>query len=1329
MIPKFSVKKPYTVFVGVVIVIVLGIVSLTRMTADLFPNMNLPYALIITTDVGAAPEEVEKNITAPIEAQMATTSNIKTVTSNSSYSFSMVILEYEQTANMDSVVIEIQQKLDQIKGGFPKTAGNPIIMQLDPSMLPIIVASADVDGMDQLQIGQYAEDTLVPNIEAIEGVASVSVSGTVTENIQVTVNEKKVEKLNDKIIEKIDEKFDEARQELEDGKEEIEKGEKELNNGKKEFAERIADGGNQIINGKIGASVGESELKDAKTQLETTKKTLDDTTKSMAPLKELYDQAVTIENGIKQLNDAITQIDGAIAQFDALLSLPDEQIMAATGMSRADIEAQKAGLVAQKQQLETQRAQAQAGLDMINKGINENIDPTIRKTLKDQFGIDFQSYKDIPKLLGALTEAQAKVNTGIEQINEGQKQITEGKSQLDDAYVELKKAEIQAIFELCDASSQLAMAKAAIEQGEKQIDDAYDSAIDQADLNKILTVEMVSNLIMAQNFEMPAGYVQEGDTSYLIKVGDEVRTIEDFENLILLDMKMDGIDPIYLSDVADIIVVNNADDSYARINGNPAVIMSIEKQTGYATNDIAKKVLDRFKLLEKNEDGLHLTVLMNQGVYIDIIVKSVVQDMLIGALLAVIILVIFLKDFRSTFVIACSIPLSVVFAIVLMYFTGITLNIISLSGLALGIGMLVDNSIVVIENIYRLRKEGLKVKKASVIGTSQVAGAIIASTLTTVCVFAPIVFTNGITKQLFVDLALTVVYTLAASLIVALTFVPMMSSVVLKNAKESKTALFDKVRDAYGSIMYGVIKFKPLVFLLVIVLLAGSIFAGFSRGFSFVDMDMETDQISLTVTAKEDEFLTEEELREQCDKLNEILMDIDGIDTVGMMIGGGTLTSLGGGGGDSATVYIILDEDTKRKSSDIAKEIEQKSVNLDCAIESSLSSMDMSAMFGSGLSINLKGRDIDKLQEYALQIAEIVEGVEGTVDVDPGLGETTTSLTIHVDKEKAMDYQMTVAQVYAIVMTKMMDTSSKATISTDIKDYDVFIKNEEQSDVTLNEIKNLTFKYTNEDGEEEDVKLAKIVTFETGESINTIRRSGQSRFLTISAGIADGYNVTQVSSKVQKELEKLDLAEGYTIKMAGEDETIMDAMKQLALMLLLAVIFIYLVMVAQFQSFLSPFIIMFTIPLAFTGGLFALFFTKNDVSVIGAVGFVMLAGIIVNNGIVMVDYINQLRQEGYSKKDAIVESCKSRLRPILMTALTTIISMIPMALGLGDGSEMMQPMAIVMIGGLVYGTILTLFVVPCVYDLFNRNKDMRVDEYGESLEDEEEAQPQEALTI
>lgn len=1324
MISKFSVKKPYTVLVGVVLVLVLGAVSLYKMKADLFPNMNFPYAIIITTDIGAAPEEVEKDITAPIEAQMATTTNIKSVTSSSSYSYSMVILEYEQAANMDSVVIEIQQKIDQIKGDFPSTAGNSVIMKIDPSMLPVVVASADMEGMDQLQITQYANDTIVPNIESIEGVARVTLVGSATENIQVTVNEDKVNKLNEKIVAKIDEKFDDARQELEDGKQELEDGEKELADGKKEFIDRIADGGNQVINGKIGLYVSESELKDTKTELESTKKTLDETANNMAPLKDVYNQAVQIENGIKQIDDAVSQIDAGIMQLDALLALPDEQI-AATGMTREAIQEQKNALEAQKQQLLQQRAQAQAGIDMINNGILDKVDESTKKNLKEQFGIDFQSYKDIPKLLGAISEAQAKVNSGLNQINDGQSQIVDGKSQLDSAYVELKKGELQAIFELCDASNQLAMAKSAIEEGEEQLEAAYDSAIEQADLNNILTLDMVGNLIMAQNFAMPAGYVQEGDTSYLIEVGDEVRTLEDFENLILLDMNMEGIEPIYLSDVADIEVVNDANDSYARINGNPAVIMSIEKQTGYATNDVADKILDKFESLEKTEEGLNLAVLMNQGVYIDIIVKSVVQDMLIGALLAVIILIIFLKDFRSTFVIACSIPLSVIFAIVLMYFTGITLNIISLSGLALGIGMLVDNSIVVIENIYRLRKEGNKVKKASVIGTSQVAGAIIASTLTTVCVFAPIVFTTGITKQLFVDLALTVAYTLAASLIVALTFVPMMSSVILKDTNESKTLLFDKVRDAYGNAMYNVIRFKPIVFLLVFVLLAGSIFAGFSRGFSFVDMDMETDQISLTVTAKDDEYLSEEELREQCDELNKILVDIDGIDTVGMMIGGSTL-SLMGGGSDSATVYIILDENTRRKASEIAKEIDDKSAGLNCKIESSLSSMDLSALFGSGLSIELKGRDMNKLQDYAYQIAEIVEGVEGTENVDPGIGDTTTSLTIHVDKEKAMEYQMTVAQVYSIVLSKMMDSSSQATISTDVKDYDVYIKNEEQTDVTLDEIKNLTFTHKNEDGEEEEIKLAKIVTFEEGQSINTINRSSQSRYITISSDIKDGYNVTQVSNKVQKELDKLTLDEGYSMKMAGEDETIMDAMKQLALMLLLAIIFIYLVMVAQFQSLLSPFIIMFTIPLAFTGGLFALFFTGNEVSVIGAVGFVMLAGIIVNNGIVMVDYINQLRREGYSKRDAIVESCKSRLRPILMTALTTIISMIPMAIGVGKGSEMMQPMAIVMIGGLVYGTVLTLFVVPCVYDLFNKNKDMRVDEYGESLDEMESEQKNQA---
>ena len=735
-------------------------------------------------------------------------------------------------------------------------------------------------------------------------------------------------------------------------------------------------------------------------------------------------------------------------------------------------------------------------------------------------------------------------------------------------------------------------------------------------------------------------------------------------------------------------------------------MLSIEKQTGYSTGDVTDRLLDKFDSLEKENTALHLSVLMNQGIYIDMIVKSVVENMIVGAILAIIILLLFLKDIKPTLVIACSIPLSVVFAVVLMYFTHITLNIISLSGLALGIGMLVDNSIVVIENIYRLRGEGYSIRKAAVEGASQVTGAITASTLTTVCVFAPIIFTEGITRQLFVDIALTIAFTLAASLLVALTFVPMMAAGLLKNTKEIRHNFFDKVKEVYGKILAVCLRFKPIVFIAVIVLLGTSVVAAFSRGYSFMDMNMETNQISATISAKEDQTLTFGELTEMADEVVEKAMTIDGIETIGAMAGGSALSMMGGSSTDSISMYMILDEESDVSSADVITQLDELTKDMDCEVTTDTSASDMTSLMGSGLTINVKGNDLDKLQELAGEVAKVVENTEGTVDVDDGLANTTPSFTISVDKEKAAKYGMTVAQVFQLVYGEMASSTSATTISTDVNDYQVYVQSEEQFDVTLDDIKNLTFTYTDREGNETEVELSDIAQFEEGYTLGTINRDAQTRYISVTAGVDDDHNVSLLSNEIQKELDKIDLPEGYSIEMAGEDEMIADAMNQLYLMLLLAVIFIYLVMVAQFQSLLSPFIIMFTIPLAFTGGLFALYFTGNEVSVVAMIGFVMLAGIIVNNGIVMVDFINQLRRGGMEKKDAIIESGKTRLRPILMTALTTILSMSTMAVGLGEGSEMMQPMAIVTVGGLLYGTLLTLIVVPCIYDAFNRNKSM-----------------------
>ena len=1294
VLSKLSVKKPYTVIVGVILVIVLGAVSLTKMTTDLLPDMSLPYALVITTDMGASPEKVESDVTAPVEASMATTSSIKNVSSASYDNYSMVILEYEQNANMDSVIIEIQQKLDQLEGSFPDGAGKPMIMQIDPDMMPVMVASADVEGMTQSEISDYVENELSPVLESIDGVASVSTTGTVEANIHVTLDQDKIDALNQKIQSKIEEQFTEPQEQLDQAAEQVESGRRQMESGKDQLANQLGQAENEVINGKSQAFVAESDLSQNYTVLKAT----DELIKRAIPeLQSIYEQGMGLKADIEQAQkEAQMNSDDGSRRIEELLEEAKisgdqeqiNQILAMTGENQESI------------------AEAGKRLELLQEELLE-LNTSLNQQWADQLAalnVSLSSIDDIPQVITQLSQKQVEIQTAMAALQTAQEQVTDGKTTLDDAYVTLNRMEIDGILEMSEASAQLAVGEVQLEQGQEKLDESKQSALDSADLNQILSVETLGGILTAQNFSMPAGYVNEDKKQYLVRVGDKVSSVEELKDLVLVDVGLDGIEPIRLSDVAETEVVDDTGDSYSKVNGNPAIMLSIEKQTGYSTGDVTKRIKTRFESLEKENDKLHMTILMNQGVYIDTIVESVMENMIVGAILAVLILILFLKDIKPTLVIACSIPLSVVFAIVLMYFTGISLNIISLSGLALGVGMLVDNSIVVIENIYRLRNQGLSIRKAAVEGAGQVAGAIFASTLTTVCVFAPIIFTEGITRQLFVDIALTIAYTLAASLIVALTFVPMMASGALKNTREIKHPWFDRILDGYEKVLRVALRFKPIVLICVVVFLVASVTLSVSKGFTFMDMNMETEQLTVTVSANEDEKLTFEELTERADEVVDKISGISGVDSIGAMAGGGGIMSMGST--DSVTMYVLID-DSGATGSEITASIQALTADLDCDVNTDSSASDMSSFFGSGISVRVSGKDLDKLQKLAGQIAEVVEKTEGTVDVDDGLGDTTPSFTVKVDKEKAAKYGMTTAQVYQLVYKQLASNTSSTTISTDLKDYKVYVQSGEQADVTPGDIRKLTFPYTDRiSGETTDIPLKDIAEFEEGESLNVINRSSQTRYISVTAGVDEDHNVTLVSDQIQKELDKIKLPDGYEISMTGEDETIRDAMNQLYLMLILAVVFIYLIMVAQFQSFLSPFIIMFTIPLAFTGGFFALFVTDNEVGVVSMIGFVMLAGVIVNNGIVLVDYINQLRREGMDKKEAIVTAGRTRLRPILMTALTTILAMSTMAMGLGSGSEMMQPMAIVTEGGMLYGTLLTLIVVPCIYDLFTRNKSM-----------------------
>ncbi len=849
---------------------------------------------------------------------------------------------------------------------------------------------------------------------------------------------------------------------------------------------------------------------------------------------------------------------------------------------------------------------------------------------------------------------------------------------------------------------------------------------------------MISNILKAQNFAMPAGYINESDGSqYLVKIGDKIDNAEILKNLVLFDLKIDGMDPVKLSDVADVFVTDNSDEVYASVDGKDGVILTFQKQNNFATAKVAESIQEKFVSITEENSNVRFIELMNQGDYIHLIVNSVIKNLLQGAVFAIIVLLLFLKDVRPTFIIACSIPISVIFAVALMYFTGITLNLISLSGLAIGVGMLVDNSVVVIENIYRLKNKGYSAVQASVSGAKQVAGAITASTLTTVCVFAPIVFVEGITKTLFVDMALTIGFSLGASLIVALTVVPAMTSRMMKNSKPVSTKIFDKVQAAYAKSVKVVLRFKVVALLAVVIALGASAYGAYSKGVSFMP-EMDSTQVSVDLempdgTKLDDTVKVSEEIMETIGKM-------DDVETVGAMLSSGQAAMFGLNIDASTTqvsMYVILKEDKKRTSQSIAAEINSMYEDKEYKVTASGSQMDLSALGGSGVTLRIVGNDIEKLQETAVKAAEKLGKVEGIGEVDDGIDNPSPELKITVNKEKAMLNGLTVAQVFGDIAKSLSDSSKATTITTNGKDFDIIVEKGEEGSITKDNIKDYKFKIVdmaaagntdetaafdmaeekdeNEDEEKEEepkkeeVALSEIAEIEETTTLSAISRRDHKRYITVSGTIADGYNVGLVSRDAESQFENFELPDGFTLEFDGENETIMESMKQLGLMLALAVVLIYLIMVAQFQSFKSPFIVMFTMPLAFTGGFLALIITGKELSVIGLLGFVMLSGIVVNNGIVLVDYINQLRLEGMEKREAIAEAGATRLRPILMTAITTILGLIMMAVGKEMGSDMVQPIAVVTIGGLVYATFTTLFIIPIIYDIFNKKEMKKID--------------------
>lgn len=1339
MLPKLSVKKPMTIFVAVIVVIVLGIVSVFKMTPDLLPNMDFPYAIILTTYPGQTPETVETVVTKPLEQSLSTIDGVKTITSTSSDNYSILTLEFEDGTNMDTATVDMRGNLDTIKDAWPDGVGSPYLMKINPNMMPVAMVAVDYDGYDTVQISDYVNNELKNQLEGIDGVASVSTKGIVTQKENVIISQTKIDALNAKINDALNDKFGDAEKKISDAKKElqdniskaeqgsdtIEQSINDLNSQQEEVAKQLADAQGKAQSGYTEILNAKMQLLDQQQSLTATKQTLTIAYQTLTQIKEKLD---SLQDEKAQLTQQIETFEKIYNDYKDALSklanpdLTDEQLAQIRAiLAKIDEELDKYGFP--KEELEERLNNAKNALT--------NVDKAITQTVEALKGLDTTEEK-LDDTIAEIADKISQVDGGITQIAAAVKGLDNNTVSVNQALSEIEKQQSLAAYQLSgglsalntkqsevnSALTQLNSAQEELKSASDELSDQKEKAKKAADMTNTVTISNVSNILTAQNFSMPAGYVSDDENiKYLVRVGDKIDGDKEMQSLALFDTGIDGIGVVKLSDVADVFIADDSDEVFTKINGNSGVVFSFSKQSDAATATVSENIAKKLNSLTQENEGLHFTTLMDQGDYIDIIINSVLQNLLMGAVLAIIILYLFLRDIKPTLIVALSIPVSVIFALVLMYFSGVTLNMISLSGLAIGVGMLVDNSVVVIENIYRLRNLGVPPVKAALNGAKQVAGAIASSTLTTICVFFPIVFIEGLTRQIFMDMALTITYSLLASLIVALTLVPAMGQRMLRKVKPVKHGMFDKMLGGYEKSIRFVLKHRAVALIAAVVLLFGSMFGAVARGFSFMP-NMASTELSVTVSL--DDSATMDDTIDAAQNLLDTLSEYDEFETVGVMTGSttslmGLTGSVSSSDADKGSVmaYAVFKDDKVKNSESISKEIEAElqSIDGDVVVSGSSSSSSMSAMLGDdGVSIKLYGDDLKTLQNTAKDMAEKLAAIDGIDETDNGIGATSGEIKVTVDKTKAAKKSLTVAQVYQQIAAAITSETTSSTLTNSGKDLDVVVIKDENSDVTKNNIKDIKLTYTDKEGNEKTTKLSEVAEISDSESMNSITRSDQKRYIKVSGTLKDGYTNTDVSNKAKAVFDDYKLPDGCSIEYSGSNESTMEAVNQMLLMMLLGVILIYLIMVAQFQSLKSPFIIMFTIPLAFTGGFLGLLITGFDVSVVALLGFVMLCGIIVNNGIVLVDYINNLRLEGKERREAIVEAGKTRMRPILITAITTVLGLSTMALGIGTGSEIMQPIAIVCIGGLLYATIMTLYIVPVIYDILSKKELRKVSE-------------------
>ncbi len=1289
---KFSVKKPFTVLVAVIMVLMLGFVSISNMQTNLLPDVNTPYLMVVTVYPGASPERVESEVSDVMENALGTVAGVESITATSAENYSLLLMHFAEGTDMNSALVKVSNKVDQTTSSLPSSCLSPSIIEYSLNMNAFMTVAVSREGSDVYDLSDFVSDTLVPYVERKGGVSSVSANGLIEKMVQVQLSQEKVDAINERLLEVIDAQLADARAQLDAAEAQIEAGRAEYNRQFKNFNKTVSNTVMQQYSGEVGNAV-ETVRKQAQALLDSVNQLI-----AVVQEPEIQQALIDVRDGLQRVMDKFNET--GMKDIDSLIEIVAELREITDKLTTA--------LQQLQERLNTETGtEGSTATDLVDDLQVQQSLSTVYNTLNDVI----KAMDDVPGLMSTFSDA---LGTYSQQQLEAYMQFTEAREMLNEYEKQLETAK-------------------------QTYEDAKEKAMASSDVSKMLDIDTLAQLIYAQNFSMPAGYVKDSSgKSWLLKVGEEYDSIDDISGALLLHV--DGFGDVRLSDVADVEVIDNAEASFTRLNGERAAVLKIYKGSSSSASTVSDNCLSAFKELEAQYDGLHVVVLSNQGNYITIIVKSILSSMLIGAALAIIVLALFLRDIKPTLVVGFSIPLSVLFAVVLMYFTGMDLNVMTLAGLSLGIGMLVDNSIVVIENIYRLRSRGVPAARAAVQGTKQVGMSIVASTLTSVCVFLPVVFSSSLVKSLMQPMSLCIGYCLMASLLVAVTVVPAAASTVLKKAEPKQLKWFDKIQNKYAKSLEWCFQHRALPLVAAVALL---VFCGWrvvSMGVELLPTITSNEAIVTLTTTKD---LSKEDSYAIAEKAIDAMLNVDNVEEVGittdtrvagMDVGQlglpSAITDLLNAANSYGTyqVNVMLDESLSSTQIETARQALEDALSgiEDCTATVEISGMqELTSQLASGLSVKIYGADPDTMTQLSEKVVEIVNDTEGFANATNGLGSGDATINLQIDRDKVRSYGLTVAQVYQQIAAKLTTTTTAQTpVSVDGRTMSVEIS-DNLDPVTKENMMDITFETSvmSADGTTTTgtCKLSDIATWVTGSAPNSITSQNQTRYVTVTADTLDGYNTTVQARELEKKLDAFALSdempEGCSFSMGGESDSVNYMVKEMVQWMGLALPFVYLVMVAQFQSLLSPFIVLFTVPLAFTGGLLGLLLTGQQLTMISLMGFIVLMGTVVNNGIVFVDYTNQLRMGGMERRAALIATGKTRMRPILMTTLTTVLAMLQLVFSNDMASQLMSGMAIVIICGLTYATIMTLYVVPLLYDLLFKKPPLNIDVGSDDLDD------------